>query len=113
MKKIIFLTLLINNLFGFTADCTVYPSEDMNSKNPWKFSIVTGHGKLVLYNKNLSEPSEPYFFKNKDYKGNFIYANNQNDYIEIILGKIQNNKLNFSRFYTNGDTDIGTCILRK
>jgi hypothetical protein len=113
MRNIIFLTFFINNLFAFTANCTVYPSEDMSSKNPWKFSIVTGQGKLVLYNNELTEASEPYFLKNKDYKGNFTYANNQSDYIEIILGKIQNNKLNFSRFYTNGDTDIGTCVLRK
>lgn len=41
MRNIMFLTFFINNLFAFTANCTVYPSEDMNSKNPWKFSIVT------------------------------------------------------------------------
>ena len=109
---IIIMWVLSINLIAFTANCIVFPSENIATLNPWKFSIITGNGKLILYDNNLQNPSETYYYKGKGVKGSFEYGNNKADYIQINLGKIKDNILSFDRYYTNGDSDTGTCQIR-
>ena len=118
------LLLVTVNLVAFSADCNIYPYEELyynngsyqvpNHEASWKLSITTGNRKLIISGKNNKKKyfEETYYYKSKSKNGNFIYANNEIDYITISLGKIKNNNLTFTRGYTNGDWDYGNCKLK-
>lgn len=114
----IIILLIFTNAYAFKADCTVYsttdlyPSKDLS--HPIKFSIVTGKKKLFLYHNSSKNSARSFFFRNKESNGDFVYTTYQDqcDYIEIILGKIKNDKLEFLGYFSNGDSELGTCILR-
>jgi hypothetical protein len=91
----------------------VWGSESVHDSSPWIFSITIEDDRtLFLHKKGVAEKSEPYknIYSYKDWeRGELTYGNESNDYIEIVLGKMTSGKISFSRYYTNGDLDIGSC----